>query len=59
MGLSFHDEVSIVEASTGSLRFALYISNSIPGIEGINIVDEERRNDDIQIQLSDGFESDI
>ena len=59
MGLSFHDEVSIVEASTGSLRFALNISNSIPGIEGINIVDEERRNDDIHIQLSDGFESDI
>ena len=58
MGLSFHDEDSMVEASIGSLRFAPNVPNSIPETWGINIIDE-RRNEDIEIQLSDDSESDI
>jgi len=55
MGLSFHDESSLVEASIGSLRFAHDISNPIPEN---GVVDEEsRRHDDLEIQLSD--DSDI
>ena len=50
MKLSFHDESSMVEASIGSLRFAPDIPNPIPE-DGI--IDEERRYDDIDIQLSD------
>ena len=51
MGLSFHDESSIIEASIGSLRF------SPPNISNSILVDEERRHDDIEVQLSD--DSDI
>ena len=40
----------MVEASIGSLRFAPDIPNPIPE-DGI--IDEERRYDDIDIQLSD------
>ena len=54
MGLSFHDESSMVEASIGSLRFAPDIPE--PMTEN-GIVDEERRHDDFDIQLSD--QSDI
>jgi len=54
MGLSFHNDSSIVEASIGSLRFAPDIPNPIPE-DGI--VDEERRHDNFDIQSSD--DSDI
>ena len=54
MGLSFHDESSMVEASIGSLRFAPDIPNQIS--ENRGIIDEERRHDDSEIQLSDGSE---
>ena len=54
MGLSFHNESSMVEASIGSLRFAPHISNPIPENE---IFNEERRHDDFETQLSD--DSDI
>ena len=54
MGLSFQDESSMVEASIGSLRFAPDIAN--PTSEN-GIIDEERRHDDPEIQLSD--DSDI
>ena len=49
MGLSFHDESSIVEASIESLRFAPDIANPI---SENGIIDEERRHDDSEIQLS-------
>ena len=49
MGLSFHDESSMVETNIGSLRFAPDIVN--PPSEN-EIVDEERRHDDSEIQLS-------
>ena len=49
MGLSFHDESSMVEASIGSLRFAPDIANPI---SENGIIDEERRHDDSGIQLS-------
>ena len=49
MGLSFHDESSMVEASIGSLRFAPDIANPI---SENGIIDEERRHDDSEIQLS-------
>ena len=54
MGLSFHDESSMVETSIGSLRFAPDIAN--PTLEN-GIIDEERRHDNSEIQLSD--DSDI
>ena len=57
MGLSFHDEGSMVEANIGSLRFSPNIPNSISETGEINIVDEERRNDDVEILLID--DSDI
>ena len=50
MGLSFHDESSMVEASIGSLRFAPDIANPI---SEDGIIDEERRHDNSDIQLSD------
>ena len=49
MGLSFHDESSMVEASIGSLRFAPDIENSI---SDNGIIDEERRHDNSEIQPS-------
>ena len=54
MGLSFHGESSMVEASIGSLRFAPDIANPI---SEDGIIDEERRHDNSDIQLSD--DSDI
>jgi len=57
MGLSFHDESSMVEASIGSLRFALDDQNSIPETGSVNILDKGSRDDDIEIQLND--DSDI
>ena len=54
MGLSFHDESSMVEASIGSLRFAPEITNSI---SENGIIDEEGIHTDSEIQLSD--DSDI
>ena len=50
MGLSFHDESSMVEASIGSLRFAPHIPEPIKENE---IVEEERRHEDFDIRLSD------
>ena len=55
IGLSFHDESSMVEASIGTLRFAPDIANPISENE---IVDERRHHDDSEIQLSGG-DSDI
>ena len=49
MGLSFHDESSMVEASIGSLCFAPDFANPI---SENGIIDEERRHDDSEIQLS-------
>ena len=50
MGLSFDEDSMPVEASTGSLRFAAPdVVNSIPGSMG-SIVDQERREDDIEIK---------
>ena len=50
MGLSFHDESSMVEASIGSLSFAVPdIANSI---SENGIIDEEGRHDDSDIELS-------
>jgi len=49
MGLSFHDEGSMVEANIGSLRFRSDIPNPIPQ----NELFDEGKNDDIEIQLSD------
>ena len=49
MGLSFHDESSMVEASIGSLRFTPDIENPT---SGNGIIDEERIHDDSEIQLS-------
>ena len=46
MGLSFHNESSMVEASIGSLRFAPDIANPEEGII------DERRHDNSEIQLS-------
>jgi len=57
MGLSFHDQSSMVEASIGSLRFAPDYQNPISQSGSINVLDEGRRDDDIEIQLSD--DSDI
>ena len=54
MGLSFHNESSLMETSIGSLRFASHTPNPIPE-DGI--VDEERGGDNIETQLSD--DSDI
>ena len=54
MGLSFYDESSMMEASIGSLRFAPDIANPISENE---IIDEERRHDNSDIQLDD--DSDI
>jgi len=53
MGLSFHDESSMVEASIGSLHFEprTDIPNSIPEN---GIIDEERRDDYFEIQSRDG-----
>ena len=59
MGLSFHDESSMMEASNiGSLHFAPDIANPISENE---IVDEERRYDDSEIQISGdlGYTDDI
>ena len=44
MGLSFHDESSMVKASIGSLRFAPDIPNPVP---------ENGISDDLDIQMVD------
>ena len=48
MGLSFHDESSMVEASIGSLRFGPDVANSVSE----NGIMDERKHDDSEIQLS-------
>ena len=53
MGLSFHDESSMMEASIGSLRFAPDDPKS-PVSEN-RIINEERRHDDFEVQFSDGL----
>ena len=56
MGLSFHDENSLVElTSAGNLRFAADDSNAIPETGTVN--SERERNNDVEIPLGD--ESDI
>ena len=50
MGLSFHNESSMVEASIGSLHFAPDIAN--PTSEN-GIINEERGHNDSEAQLSD------
>jgi len=60
MGLSFHDENSMVEAiDSGSLHFAHIDQSAMPEDGSIGIVSQERRGeeDDIGIQSSD--DSDI
>jgi len=54
MGLSFHDEKSMVESTAGSMRFALGNPNSIldSPIEDASTVRQESRDDDIGIRLS-------
>ena len=55
MGLSFDEDSMSVEASIVSLRFAAPdVVNSIPQEAGSrgSIVDQERRDDDIQITSS-------
>ena len=54
MGLSFHDESSMIEASIGSLRFAPGDPKSPVSENGI--INEERRHDDVEIQLSDDLD---
>ena len=57
MGLSFHDESSMVQASIKNLRFAIpAIPTSNPTSEN-GSVDEERRHENSQNQLGD--DSDI
>ena len=53
MGLSFHDESSMMEASIGSLRFAPDDPNKTSENE---IINEERRHDNSEVQLSDGLD---
>ena len=56
MGLSFHDESSLVElASAGSLRFPADDSNAMRETGTVN--SERERNNDVEIPLGD--ESDI
>ena len=56
MGLSFHDEISLVElASSGSLRFAAKDSNAMAETGTVN--SDKERNNDVEIPLGD--ESDI
>ena len=43
----------MMEASIGSLRFAPDDPNPIPETASINILDEERGGNDIDIQFSD------
>ena len=55
MGLYFDEDSMPVEASIGSLRFAAPdVVNSIPAEAGSmgSVVDQERRDDDIQITSS-------
>jgi len=59
MGLSGHDKSSMVEAtsSIGGVLFAHDDPDPIPEAAGIDILDEGRKDDDIEIQLKD--DSDI
>ena len=52
MGLSFHDESSMMEASIGGLRFMADDPKSQVSENGI-INEEEKRHDDSEIHLSD------
>ena len=53
MGLSFHDEVSMVKASIGSLRLEFANNpNSVMEAENISIVGQERRDDDYGDQFT-------
>ena len=53
MGLSFHDESSM-EASIGSLHFAPDDPKSPVSENGT--INEEKRHDDCEVQLSDGLD---
>ena len=51
MGLSFGGENPMAEiTSIESLHFAPAVANSIPETGSIGMVDQEQRNDDIEIQ---------
>ena len=52
MGLSFGDENSMTEAVAEDLHFAPAVVNSIPETGSISMVDQEQKNDDIEIQSS-------
>ena len=49
MGLSFHDETSMKEASIRSLRF---LPDDLNPISENETIDEKRRHDDSEILLS-------
>ncbi|KAF8810622.1 hypothetical protein BYT27DRAFT_7186141 [Phlegmacium glaucopus] len=53
MGLSFHNQESMIESSVGSLRFA--DNNPNPNLE-MGDVDIVNRDDDIGIQISDDIQ---
>ncbi|KAF8797777.1 hypothetical protein BYT27DRAFT_7265331 [Phlegmacium glaucopus] len=57
MGLSFHDEKSMIESESTieSLRFAANNSDSIPETEDIGIDTQESRDDDIGVRLNTLF----
>ena len=55
MGLSFHDENSMVQVSIGSLAFIPAIPISHPISEN-EAVDEERRHENFQNQLGDDLD---
>ena len=55
MELSFHDESSMMQASIGSLPFIPDIS-ILNSISESGTVDEKRRHEDFENQLSDGLD---
>ena len=51
MGLSFGDENSMAEVSSiESLHFAPAVASSIPETGSISMIEQDHRNDDIEIQ---------
>ncbi|KAF8797341.1 hypothetical protein BYT27DRAFT_7344213 [Phlegmacium glaucopus] len=53
MGLSFHDQESMIESSVGSLRFATNNPNPVPETGDVDFVN---RDDDIGIRISDDIQ---
>ena len=54
MGLSFHDESSMMEASIGGLRFMADDPKSQVSENGI--INEEEKRHDSEVQLSDDLD---